>query len=281
MANSVLLQAPLTLSPEDITVVVPVWNDPSGVQNLLSAIKGWEHRWYPAEIILIDDGSSPPLRVDEAAWSPLRVRLLRHDTSQGAGTARNRGVEAAQTEWILFLDSDCIPEKDLVPKLANAIDGALGYVFRVLCVSRNFFSHYYDEIGIFQPPLDAEGMPVTFLSGASVVWKKAFTKAGGFLRLPQAGGEDTELTKRLKGMGRIKYLPDAVVWHDVKATVGDFWRRFHRYGRAAALVEKPMGIRFNAPIHFRPHKPGWRWWLIEALRWLAAMTGYTRGKLFG
>lgn len=275
------VSAPLTLTPAEVTVVVPVWNDSTGVQNLLSAIRKWDPEWYPAEVILIDDGSNPPLHIDESAWSPLRVRILRHDTSQGAGAARNRGVEAAKTEWILFLDSDCIPEKDLLYQTAREIDGALGYVFKVLCVPRSFFSHYYDEIGIFQPPLDEKGMPVTFLSGASLVWKKAFLEAGGFLSLPQAGGEDTEITRRLKEMGRLKYLPNAVVWHDVKATVGDFWRRFHRYGRAAALVEKPMGIRFNAPIYFRPHKPGWRWWLAEALRWLAAMTGYARGKLFG
>ncbi len=66
----------------------------------------------PAEIVLVDDGSSPPLQDLLARELAFPVVWLRQ-TNAGSMVARHTGLLAAKGEFVLFLDSDDIihPEK--------------------------------------------------------------------------------------------------------------------------------------------------------------------------
>ena len=55
------------------------------------------------ELVVVDDGSFPPLSLELDAR---RVRIVRLEVNQGAAAARNAGVAAARADWIAFLDSD-------------------------------------------------------------------------------------------------------------------------------------------------------------------------------
>jgi len=65
----------------------------------------------PLEIIVVDDGSSDPTQQLMEQQFP-RVRYL-YQSNQGVSSARNRGIEAAQGDWIALLDSDdeWLPQK--------------------------------------------------------------------------------------------------------------------------------------------------------------------------
>jgi glycosyltransferase involved in cell wall biosynthesis len=60
------------------------------------------------EIIIVDDGSSPKIDSSLFGRDDARIRILRHETSRGAGAARNSGVLVANGEFLAFLDSDDI-----------------------------------------------------------------------------------------------------------------------------------------------------------------------------
>ena len=59
------------------------------------------------EILLIDDGSPDncPVLCDEWAKRDERIRAL-HKTNGGLSDARNYGLERAQGDYIIFVDSD-------------------------------------------------------------------------------------------------------------------------------------------------------------------------------
>jgi GT2 family glycosyltransferase len=67
------------------------------------------------EVIVADDGSAVPVQPES---SDSRLRVIRHEQSQGHGGARNHGLEEARGKWIIFLDDD----DTLLP---NALEMAL------------------------------------------------------------------------------------------------------------------------------------------------------------
>jgi len=80
-----------------ISVVIPVYNDPRVEEAIASA---WEQPEV-SEVIVVDDGSVPPVTLAPGTWAT----VLRQP-NQGQAVARNVGVDAARGDWIAFLDAD-------------------------------------------------------------------------------------------------------------------------------------------------------------------------------
>lgn len=84
-----------------LTVIIPSYNRPAATERALASVCG--ETPAETEILLVDDGSNPPLTPNQP---DARVRVLRHESNRGAAAARNTGLAAAQGEWVAFLDSD-------------------------------------------------------------------------------------------------------------------------------------------------------------------------------
>lgn len=104
-----------------VTVVVPVYNAESYLRRCVSSIQCQTYK--NLEIILIDDGSKDksPQICDELQKSDRRIRVV-HKKNEGAGKSRNRGINLATGDYILFVDSDDYIKNTLVEKCLNAID---------------------------------------------------------------------------------------------------------------------------------------------------------------
>ena len=57
---------------------------------------------HEVEVVVVDDGSIEPVRLDPDA----RLKVVRNHTSHGVSAARNAGLTVANGEWIAFLDDD-------------------------------------------------------------------------------------------------------------------------------------------------------------------------------
>jgi hypothetical protein len=119
-----------------VSIVIPAYNRVGPLKlTLASAESAADAFTEPVEIVLVDDGSQPPLgdALGEVIRSP-RLRVLRQP-NQGSIVARLAGLHAARGEFVLFLDSD-----DLV---ATAKLG-----LHVAALRSNNASIAYDDIGL-------------------------------------------------------------------------------------------------------------------------------------
>lgn len=89
-----------------VSVVIPTYNReqylPEAIQSVLN------QSWHPAEIIIVDDGSTDATRecvTSLAEDSPVFMRFM-YQENKGAAAARNLGIANAACRYIAFLDSD-------------------------------------------------------------------------------------------------------------------------------------------------------------------------------
>lgn len=106
-----------------ISVVIPCFNESSGVENLASVLKELmvEYSNYSFEFVLVDDGSTDDtweLLADFFdGW--LNVELVRHGSNQGLMAAILTGVGKATHELVCSMDSDCTYHPSEIPAMVE------------------------------------------------------------------------------------------------------------------------------------------------------------------
>ncbi|MDE5732616.1 MAG: glycosyltransferase [Bacteroidales bacterium] len=88
-----------------ISIIIPVYNAEDYLDRCIGSILDQNCSSY--EVILVDDGStdSSPLICDRYSSSSPRFRTV-HKTNGGVSSARNAGLDIAEGEYIMFVDSD-------------------------------------------------------------------------------------------------------------------------------------------------------------------------------
>ncbi|SMY09240.1 glycosyltransferase family 2 protein [Flavimaricola marinus] len=109
---------PAALRP---ALVIPVHNDADGLARLLAQARAMN---CFAQIVVVDDGSTPPVTLPEGPG----MILLRHDHAKGGGVARNLGLTAVTEPHVLFFDADDLLTDEL-PRLLTALGGAGDFDF--------------------------------------------------------------------------------------------------------------------------------------------------------
>jgi glycosyltransferase involved in cell wall biosynthesis len=94
------------------SVIIPVYNRPDEVDELLESLT--QQSLMDFEVVVVEDGSSVPC---EDVVKKYADRLDVHYSmkpNSGPGPSRNYGVERAQGEYVLILDSDAVLPTDYI-----------------------------------------------------------------------------------------------------------------------------------------------------------------------
>ncbi len=87
-----------------LSVVVPVYNEVTNIREILKRIRATK---LPAEIVVVDDGSTDGSREVLAALDGKdNLRVILHEANQGKGAAVRTGIAAARGDIILIQDAD-------------------------------------------------------------------------------------------------------------------------------------------------------------------------------
>jgi GT2 family glycosyltransferase len=160
------------------------------------------------EVIVVDNGSADATKsvVDTHAAEGLPVRYV-SEPEPNRGKARNRGVEVACGEYVLFCDDDVqLPERWIAAHRAAHRDGERVVNGPILNV----------ESYAQRPAPRPVNYSRAFLCSCNAsLSRRAFVDAGGFDEdFNLYGWEDTELGVRLRSLGLgWTFAWDAFLWH--------------------------------------------------------------------
>jgi glycosyltransferase involved in cell wall biosynthesis len=106
----------------DVSVVLPVYNEKGHLRTEIDRIRAaLEASPYSFEIIVVDDGSNDGSEVELASIPD--IRLIRHATNRGSGSARRTGTAAAVGDIVVWTDADMTYPNDEIPALVKSMDG--------------------------------------------------------------------------------------------------------------------------------------------------------------
>lgn len=91
------------MSNASLTVVIPVHNSSSTLERVVLPLR--EELEPGDQILAVDDRSSDDSR---AVLRKLGIRLIDSTGRPGAAGTRNTGAGSAETDWVLFVDSDAV-----------------------------------------------------------------------------------------------------------------------------------------------------------------------------
>lgn len=197
--------------PIEISIVIPAYNVASYIRDCLEAVRRQTLDACRFEVIVIDDGSTDHtlalLQQLKAEWAFDGLNIV-HQPNGGPAAARNRGVALARAPIVVFLDSDCIAEPQWLEALTRPLfenPALVGVEGKTLPASekRTLMDHYVSN---------AHG---GFCWTCNMAYRRdILLRLGGLDEgFPWPSGEDIDLAHRVKQVGEIPFVPDALVYH--------------------------------------------------------------------
>ena len=202
----------------------------------LPALNSLRDPGVPWELVIVNNASNDHTAeiLRQTGWQPqgLEVRIC-DEHKLGLSHARNRALDEARGEYILFMDDDETPDPNWLVAFVTTMRAqqpdALGGRIEVLFEDGARPTWLQDELLGFLGQLDhgpARQLsdPTTPIFGGNFAFnRKIFATIGRFdIRLGRqgtvnVGGEDTEIYRRLLTAGsRVWWVPDAVIHHRIQ-----------------------------------------------------------------
>lgn len=119
----------IELAKNKISVIMPAYNTEKYIGKSIESVLKQDYEDF--ELIVVDDGSKDNTKniVRQYAAKDARIKLIVQEENQGVSVARNTGIDIAQGDYIAFLDSDDLWEKDsLSVLLTEALHSKAGFI---------------------------------------------------------------------------------------------------------------------------------------------------------
>ena len=248
---------PLTTDNMKYSFIVPVYNRPDEVDELLASLLTQTVGDF--EVIIVEDGSSTPCKsVCEKYESQLDLHYYMKPNS-GPGQSRNYGAERAKGEYLIVLDSDVVlpdgylqaVDDELSHRPADAFGGPdrahASFTDTQKAISYSMTS-FFTTGGIRggKKKLD-KFYPRSYNMG---VRRDVYLRLGGFSKM--RFGEDIDFSIRIFKAGcSCRLFPEAWVWHKRRTDFRKFFRQVFNSGIARINLYKkyPESLKL---VHLLP-----------------------------
>lgn len=213
--------------PQILTVVIPTRNRPGSLAQLLTSLASQTLSPSRFEVVVVDDGSDPPLDPASAAGElRFHVRLVRRTVQPGAHASREAGLRAASGERVLFLDDDVVLSPEVLAEHAGVEEGfAIGPILYHPATNTTPYYRYQTKLyaddarnaASQASRVPASEMYICNASGQTDRFGRLFdgVRAGvGGTAVPGDGFDEGLLNHQLRDSDELaRFLPRAVALH--------------------------------------------------------------------
>jgi glycosyltransferase involved in cell wall biosynthesis len=229
------------------SIVIPTYNRLPILQKCLNALEFQTldpQIVTDYEIVVVDDGSTDGtiewLNISTTQLSHVKVYEQAH---QGAAAARNLGVERAQGDTIIFIDSDLVVTSTFLQSHADQLlegQQMLGFTYGAVINTANFEDPTSESYKIM------DFSNAYFATGNVAIARHWLIKAGLFdLGFSLYGWEDLELGVRLKNLG-IKMIK-------CPAAAGYHWHPAFSLDRIPRMIEQEIERGKMGVVFYQKH----------------------------
>jgi glycosyltransferase involved in cell wall biosynthesis len=269
-----------------LSVIVPVRDGEHFLASSLPALRASDLPTSDWELIVVDDSSLDGSAELASQYADRLVRLT--GGPRGAAFARNRGVDVARGEILVFIDSDICVHRDTLRRISETLtrESSVSAVFGAYDLNptadglvseyRNLFHRYVHE-------RDA-GDAVTFWAGCGAMRRTVFVLCGGFDENRGAEAlEDIELGYRLAALGhRMVLRPEiqgqhlkrwtlrSMIFTDVRDRGIPWMRLLLRYKAIGATLNIKTSEQFCTLLAVIAYLATGAWLWSREMTWLNA-----------
>ena len=237
--------------------IIPVYNRPDEVDELLDSLA---HQTLTSfEVIVVEDGSAVPCR-EVCRKYENRLALHYYDkANSGPGQSRNYGVERAQGDYVIILDSDVVLPEGYLQAVDDELQRSPADAFGGPDSAHPSFTDTQKAISYSMTSFFTTGgirggkkkldkfYPRSFNMG---VRREVYQRLGGFSKM--RFGEDIDFSIRIFKTGcRCRLFPGAWVWHKRRTDFRKFFRQVYNSGIARINLFKkyPESLKL---VHMLP-----------------------------
>ena len=221
-----------------VSIVVPVYNGAKTIRATIEHLL--RQSLKPDEIIVVDDGSTDETASILKSFGS-RIKTL-SKTNGGPASARNAGARLSIGTLIAFTDSDCFPDENWLREMVKGFHSLrTGGVGGMVCASSAGLIGEYIDLHRWMNPQYADDGKVLYLVTANACFRSDVLFRANLFdeRFPKAGGEDTELSVRLRNFGyELAFVESAIVLHRHRRTIWEYLKSIANHGEAQFILER-------------------------------------------
>jgi glycosyltransferase involved in cell wall biosynthesis len=267
-----------------VAVVIPARNPGEALQVLLTELS---NQALPAgtslEVVVVDDGSQTHLdHLLLDFGTSLRLQVLRRDPGGHRGDARNAGSAKTASEYILFLDADCVPsDSHLIGAHLGALERGAVASCGLITGGRTGFWGQYQSRTIAKRIRSTDLHKAFFGTAANLMVRRdVFEAMGGFDRAYSAYGfEDRDLLVRLLASGDVLWTKSAIVDHRDCLHLAHIARKLCEAGRLSAPIFRERHPASYSQLGYATIDATLHPWLWPLGRTLGAWAATSAGRL--
>lgn len=227
-----------------LSIIIAIYNRKDELFELLNSLSFQTDKDF--EVIVVDDGSQITLLPTVELFEDRMNIQFHRKMNSGPGLSRNFGAKKAKNDWLVFVDSDVIVEKDYIENIKKNILQIPCDAFGGADKAHKGFNLMQKAISYAMTSVFTTGgirgsnksvtkfQPRSFNMG---VRKSAFETVGGFSEMRI--GEDPDLSMTLWEHGfTTAFFGDIGVYHKRRTDFGKFSKQVYQFGCARPILNQ-------------------------------------------